>query len=114
MAPKWPPKTPTHTVGLYSVNFTLFGAIQTLKGPWGSKTAIEHQTFDGSLTFWPATRSKKDKMEIFNPPWNRHLAVLVMGPKKIIFHPFKPKLWWLKVKSIKKRPKFQKIHSKTP
>ena len=50
--PKWPPKTPTHTVGLYSVNFTWFGAIQTLMGPLGSKTAIEHQTFDGSLTFW--------------------------------------------------------------
>ena len=77
-------------------------------GPYGSKTAIEHQTFDGSLTFWPDTRSKKDKMEIFNPPWNRHLAGFVMGPKKITFPPFKPKLWWLKVKSIKKGLNFKK------
>ena len=173
MAPnclKWPPKTPTHTVGLYSVNFAWFGAIQTLMGPYGSKTAMEHQTFDSSLQCWtelfklfeysnildrialfsicirlifktqtysvfgpnllfgptlvashfgPLPLQKKDKMEIFNPPppGTVILQDWWWAPKKLYFLHFSLSYggWkWLKVKSIKNRPKFQKIQSEPP
>ena len=56
----------------------------------------------------PLRVQKRTKLKFLTPPWNRHLAGLVMGPKKITFPPFKPKLWWLKVKSIKKGLNFKK------
>ena len=64
--------------------------------------------------FGPLRIQKRTKWKFLTPPWNRHLAGLVMGQKKIIFPPFEPKLWWLKVKSIKKGLNFKKSTPKPP
>ena len=72
--PKWPP---------YSrVKLCQLCMMWGHSDPYGSKTAIEHQTFDTSLTFWPAMRSKKDKVEIFNPPLESSSRWLGDGPPK--------------------------------
>ena len=113
MAPNGPQRPPTHTVGLNSVIFAWFGAIQTLIGPYGSKTAIKHQTFDTSLTFWSATRSKKDKMEIFLHPPGIVIS-LAWGKKKLYFLHFSQSYGGWKSKVSKKGLNFKKSTPKPP
>ena len=70
--------------------------------PYGSKTAIEQQTFDGSLSFWTTT-------EIFNPPLEWSSRWLGDYISSIL-----AKVMVVESQKYQKRPKFQKISSGTP